>query len=69
MKQCGEKITVFVNTMLLLLVYFIGVGLTSLLARLLKKSFLELKPSKKTSSYWIDLNLQKQEREKYYKQF
>jgi len=69
MKQYGEKITAVVNTMLLLLVYIVGVGVTSLIARIFRKHFLERKTSKKKASYWSDLNIKKQEREKYYKQF
>ncbi|MDP3698747.1 MAG: hypothetical protein Q8R47_04105 [Nanoarchaeota archaeon] len=69
MKGFGEKITAFVNTMLLLLVYLVGVGLTSFVARIFGKHFLERKTSKKVNSYWSDLNIKKQEREKYYKQF
>lgn len=69
MKGFGEKITAFVNTALLLLVYIVGVGITSLFARIFRKHFLERKTSKKKASYWSDLNIKKQEREKYYKQF
>jgi len=69
MKQFGEKITTVVNTVLLLLVYVVGVGVTSLVARIFRKHFLERKTSKKKTSYWSDLNIKKQEREKYYKQF
>jgi len=69
MKQYGEKITAFVNTVLLLLVYIIGVGVTSIVARIFGKHFMERKTSKKKASYWTDLNIKKQEREKYYRQF
>lgn len=69
MKEFGEKIATVVNTILLLLVYIVGVGVTSLIARIFRKHFLEKKTSKKASSYWSDLNIKKQERGKYYKQF
>ena len=69
MKQFGEKITTVVNTVLLLLVYVVGVGLTSIIARIFRKHFLERKTSKQKTSYWSDLNIKKQERDKYYKQF
>ena len=50
MKQYGEKITTFVNTVLLLLVYMVGVGVTSLVARIFGKHFLERKTSKTVNS-------------------
>ncbi len=69
MKQFGENITAVVNTVLLLVMYIVGVGVTAIFARIFRKHFLERKISKKKASYWSDLNIKKQEREKYYKQF
>lgn len=69
MKQFGEKITAVVNTVLLSVVYIVGVGLTSLAARAFRKHFLERKTSQKAPTYWTDLNIKKQEQKKYYRQF
>ena len=67
MKNFGYNIALIINTILLTLVYLIGVGLTSIFAKIVKKHFLEMKLSK--SSYWSDLNLKKKPIEEYYRQF
>jgi len=68
LKDFGENISIIVNTILLSLIYLIGVGLTSMIAKIVKKKFLHIKEPKK-ESYWTDLNLKKNKREEYYKQF
>tara|TARA_Y100000034_G_C6837309_1_gene378500 strand:- start:62 stop:298 length:237 start_codon:yes stop_codon:yes gene_type:complete len=67
MKEFGQTISTVINTILLLPVYFVGVGFTSIFARILKKRFLETKMSK--DSYWSELNLKKKEMKEYYRQF
>lgn len=66
-RNFGYNITNVVNFVLLLLVYFIGVGSTSLIARVSKKKFLDLEQKGKT--YWKERNLGKQPLEHYYRQF
>jgi len=68
LKDFGDNISIIVNTILLSFVYLIGVGLTSVIAKMFKKRFLHLKKSKK-DSYWIDLNLKKKKMGEYYRQF
>ena len=68
-KEFGENISNLINLALLAFVYFIGVGATSLLAKLMNKRFLELKPCKKTKSYWQELDLKTEEIDSYYRQF
>lgn len=63
----GENLATIVNSVLLTFVYLVGIGLTSLAAKLFKKSFLDLEPKK--DSYWTDLNLGKKPTEEYYRQF
>ncbi len=63
----GYKVTNVINFILLSIVYFVGVGATSLAAKATKKKFLELKQEGKT--YWKERNLGKQPLENYYKQF
>lgn len=65
----GHNITLVINSILLSLVYIIGVGLTSIAAKLFGKHFLDIKWSKKKKSYWSDLNLKKKPIEEYYRQF
>lgn len=68
-KLFGEDITQIINFILLTIVYFIGVGLTSIVAKLVGKSFLELEIDKTKESYWEELNLSKTELNEYYRQF
>jgi hypothetical protein len=60
--------TSIVNFILLSLVYFIGVGLTSIIAKVLGKSFLDL-GKKNKKSYWVTKEESKKKLEEYYKQF
>ncbi|MBS3126403.1 hypothetical protein J4453_03125 [Candidatus Woesearchaeota archaeon] len=66
-KMFGQNIGVIVNTALLAIVYIIGVGITSIIAKLFRKHFLDLKHS--PHSYWSDLNLKKKPMKDYYRQF
>jgi len=67
MRNFGHLISVLVNTALLLVVYLLGVGVTSLIARISGKQFLQMKQGKK--SYWSDLDLKKRPLEAHYRQF
>ena len=69
MKLFGDRIAIIVNSGLLLIVYIVGIGLTSIASRLVGKRFLEKKLSKNKESYWDDLNLKKKPVEEYYRQF
>ena len=68
MKIFGDNLAITINTLLLFFVYIIGVGITSIIAKLFRKHFLETKLSKK-DSYWDNLNLKEKPIEKYYRQF
>ncbi len=68
-KRFGEDISVIVNSILLTLVYIIGVGLTSITAKLAKKNFLDLKIDKEAKTYWSELNLGKGPIKDYFRQF
>jgi len=57
-----------INCILSALVYFIGIALTSIIAKILRKHFLELK-TKDQSTYWKDVNIDKEEKNNYYRQF
>ncbi len=69
MHEFGENIALIVNSLLLLIVYIIGVGMTSLISRLFGKKFMDTKLSRTKKSYWTDLKLSKKPIEEYYKQF
>lgn len=64
-----EYLHVIVNLILLTGVYLIGIGMTSIIAKISKKKFLETEISKDKESYWSDLNLKKEKTEKYLRQF
>ena len=67
-KEFGQNITTLINSILLTPVYIIGVGLTSILAKLSGKKFLE-NDVKKRATYWSELNLEKKNLEDHYRQF
>jgi hypothetical protein len=69
MRAFGDSIAVIVNSVLLAVVYLLGVGLTSIVCRLFLKRFLDLKPSKHATTYWVDINLKKRPIEEHYRQF
>ena len=68
MQGFGEHITVLVNSLLLCVVYLIGVGITSIIAKIFRKQFLDMQ-LKKEGSYWTTLDLKKKDKEDYYRQF
>lgn len=51
----GMHVTTVVNFVLLLIVYFVGIGLTSLFGKAARKRFMELNPQSET--YWTELKL------------
>ena len=65
----GTSIASIINSALLVLAYFLAVGLTFIAAKIVHKSFLETMISKKEKTYWSDLNLKKKPIEEYYRQF
>jgi hypothetical protein len=67
-KEFGHSITAVINTLLLSIVYIIGIGLTSIIAKLSKKRFIDLRP-KNNNTYWRELNLSKKPKEDYCRQF
>lgn len=68
-KDFGHNISTIINSVLLSIVYIIGVGLTSVIAKLVGKHFLDTKTSEKADTYWTDLDLKKKSIEDYYRQF
>ena len=54
---------------LLIFVYVLGVGTTSLFAKILKKFFLDIKINEETKTYWINSAPAKKSIDEYYRQF
>lgn len=69
MKEFGETISIIVNSVLLAIIYVIGVGVTSIIAKIVGKKFLDRKKSKGKKTYWSDLNLKTEKIDEYYKQY
>lgn len=67
--EFGKNISTITNTLILLIVYIFGVGLTSVIAKLSGKKFLDLKLNSRQTSYWTELNLKNEPKEQYYRQF
>lgn len=68
-KLFGETISAIINLITFTLVYFFGVGLTSIIAKIFHQKFLETKIDKESLTYWQELNLTKKPLEEYYRQF
>ncbi len=65
----GYHVTNVVNFILLFIVYFVGIGPTSIVMKLKKKEFLDLRSFKKKETYWVDNKITKQPIDEYYRQF
>ena len=68
LKSFSNIITNIINFFLLSIVYIIGVGLTSILSKIFKKHFLELKKTR-SKTYWKKNKINKEPLETYYRQF
>ncbi|MBN2545354.1 MAG: hypothetical protein JXB50_06125 [Spirochaetes bacterium] len=68
-KDFGHLINNIINTVLLTVLYIIGVGPTFLFLKLFKKSILNIKKKTNVKSYWVDYNLKTEPEENYYRQF
>lgn len=69
MRTFGKDLGAVINSAILLIMYVFGIGITSVVAKVLKKKFLKLKPTKSELSYWVDLDVKKQDPDEFYKQF
>lgn len=66
-KRFGEYVSTIINAVLLFIVYIIGVGITSMGAKIFRKHFLDKEMS--NTSYWSTLDVKKEHMERYYRQF
>jgi hypothetical protein len=65
----GEDIAHLVAFVLLSIAYIIGIGIPSLIAKIIGKHFLELHINQNKKSYWKDFELAPRGKEEYYRQF
>jgi len=68
-KSFGENIQTLVNTLLLSIVYFVGVGIAWLMCKLSKRTFFAEKPRPEATTYWEPMDLKKRPMEEYRRQF
>ena len=68
-KELGESVNKAVNTVLLSIVYIVGVGIVSVIARIQKKKLLLLKHEQKKETYYQGLMLSSKPKKEYYRQF
>ena len=67
-KQFGHNVSDMINFILLGVVYYIGVGIVSIFAKLTGKKFLDLKVEEK-ESFWVDKNTKTMSKDSYYRMF
>ncbi len=65
----GLGVSRVVNFILLSFVYVFGVGLTSLVARMKGKHFLDMDIDKGAKTYFVDEPIMKKDKEEYFRQF
>lgn len=65
----GNDLSALINCVILLFLYILGIGFSAILARLLRKTFFETKPSKAKKTYWLDFESRSKDTENYYQQF
>lgn len=69
MMYFGERTSAVVNTALLTAVYCFGVGIMSILARVMGKKFLDLRTHVSRVSYWVEIHEVPEKIGRYYRQF
>lgn len=67
-KSFGYTVSIIVNFVLLFIVYFTAVGVTSIIAKMFKKHFLSLESSNSPTN-WIDRKQTEQQIENYKRMF
>lgn len=69
MQLFGESIAAVINTLLLLIAYFAGIGTTWIIALFFNKHFLKLYPQSNDVTYWEDIPDESEAKDYYYRQF
>jgi hypothetical protein len=67
--EFGQSIAAITNWIFLLILYVVGVGLTSLVAKIIGKHFLNVKLDKGKKSHYEHINMVTEPKENYYRQF
>ncbi len=65
----GKKVAIAVNYILLTIVYFTAFAATAIIAKVLRKSFLDLKIDKNAKTYWMDRKKEDYSKKENYRSF
>ena len=65
----GKKVAFLVNSLLLAVVYFTVFAATAIIAKILRKRFLQLSPDKAMKSYWAERKKEDYSRKESYRGF
>ncbi len=65
----GKKMATAVNVILLTLVYFTAFAATAVVAKALRKRFLDIKTDQERQSYWIDRKKEDHSKKENYRSF
>lgn len=68
-REFGYSVSNVVNFVLLFIVYFTVLGITSIIGKLNGKRFLSLKSERNKKSFWTKRSLEKKTLEDHFKQF
>ncbi|MCS6915266.1 MAG: hypothetical protein RMK29_15790 [Myxococcales bacterium] len=69
MRTFGRHVALGVNAILLTIIYFGALGPTALVARLLRRRFLDLAPAPDKETFWQDLDLEARSLDAYFRQY
>lgn len=69
MNEFNKDLIFIINSVVLLIVYVLFVGITSIIARVFKKHFLHLNISANIDTYWTSTKQNLDSSEDYFKQF
>ncbi|MCX6709904.1 MAG: hypothetical protein NTV63_03040 [Candidatus Woesearchaeota archaeon] len=67
-KRVGENAAVFINSIILSVVYFLGIGLTAIFAKAFRKHFIKVKKPN-SATYWEEREKVSGKIEDYFDQF
>lgn len=65
----GKKVAFLVNSLLLSAVYFTVFAATAIIAKMMRKRFLQLSPDKAAKSYWMERKKEDYSRKETYRGF
>ena len=68
-KMVGESFTIAFNAFFLTIAYVVGVGITAMVAKVVRKHFLDLGWPANRQTHWVENTIKTERFEKYRRQF